>query len=676
MARCPKCGEELAVGNRLGACPKCLVQAGLEELTPTHSFDQSLPGAGEGEDRGSLPSGTRLGPYIIVKPLGSGGMGQVYRARDSRLNRDVALKLMLDKASRDRALQLRFEQEARAAGALNHPNIVSVYDVGYEGPIFYIVSELVDGESLRQVIARGPVPGQKVAIIGAQIAEGIAAAHKAGFVHRDLKPENIMLTPDGRVKILDFGLAKRVHPLMDAAAGPDAAQMTKPGTVMGTVGYMSPEQVRAQGVDHRSDIFSLGAILFELTTGKRAFSGDSPIEILSAILFNEDTSALEAPAAIASAIRRCLEKEPSRRFQDASSLALALKQSEKTPVRWWWAALLVASLGVGGTVWYRTTGHVPAPATTASQQATQPPSGALASQESVAQSPGKGAGNATSKSTPAAQPPTRPIHNEPRPGTVRVNRKDGQRYVWIPPGHFRMGCSPGDADCTTSEKPTHNVTISKGFWAGQTEAAVGAFQKFVDATGRKMPPEPRLLARALNPGWAGELQPIVNVTWEQARDFCAWDGMRLPSEAEWEWAARGGTTGATYGEPNAIGWYAVNSGREPLEDSPDGNDFSSSATFSRLNTNGNALHPVAQKQPNHYGLYDMLGNVWECTADWFGRYQSGEQLDPQGPPSGTSHVVRGGAWGRSSKLARVSYRANTGSGFNIFVGFRCAGQLP
>src|SRR5579864_453998 len=221
MARCPQCGEELAIDNRLGACPKCLLQAGLQELTPTRSFDESPLGAGEGEDRSSLPSGTRLGPYIIVEPLGSGGMGQVYRARDSRLDRDVALKVMSDKTSRDRALQLRFEQEARAASALNHPNIVSVYDVGYEGPVFYIVSELVDGESLRQLIARGPLPANKVSAIGAQIAEGIAAAHSVGFVHRDLKPENIMLTRDGRVKILDFGIAKRMHPMADGATSAD-----------------------------------------------------------------------------------------------------------------------------------------------------------------------------------------------------------------------------------------------------------------------------------------------------------------------------------------------------------------------------------------------------------------------------------------------------------------------
>jgi formylglycine-generating enzyme required for sulfatase activity len=191
-----------------------------------------------------------------------------------------------------------------------------------------------------------------------------------------------------------------------------------------------------------------------------------------------------------------------------------------------------------------------------------------------------------------------------------------------------------------------------------------------------MPLEPKLLTRPLNPGWADEQQPIVNVTWDQAKNFCAWDGMRLPTEAEWEWAARGGTTGASFGKLSEIGWYADNSGNQPIGAEIDDFVSSPATALNRLNANGNALKRAGLKQPNRYGLSDTLGNVWEYVADWFGRYQAAEQSDPQGPPNGVSHVVRGGSWGRTSKQARVSFRAIAGTGFNIFIGFRCAGQLP
>ena len=204
-----------------------------------------------------LAPGTRLGPYEIIAPLGAGGMGEVYRARDSRLGRDVALKILPDPANRD-----RFEQEARAVAALNHPNIVAVFDVGEN----YFVSELVEGESLRVLPA---MPWRKAIDLAAQIADGLAAAHAAGIVHRDLKPDNIMVTRDGRAKILDFGLAKLQS---QAPSDPDATQpigKTDPGAVMGTVGYMSPEQVRGRPADHRSDIFSFGVVLYEIDRNER-----------------------------------------------------------------------------------------------------------------------------------------------------------------------------------------------------------------------------------------------------------------------------------------------------------------------------------------------------------------------------------------------------------------------
>jgi serine/threonine protein kinase len=261
----------------------------------------------------ALKSGMQLGPYEIVGPLGSGGMGEVYRARDTRLGRLVALKVLPADFACDHDRRHRFEQEARAIAALNHPNVVAVYDVG-EG---YFVSELVDG---------GPIRGlnllRKAIEVAAQIADGLAAAHAAGLTHRDLKPENILLTRDGRAKILDFGLAK-VEPAVNRDT---TLTVTRPGIVLGTVGYMSPEQVRGQGADHRSDIFSFGLVLYELLSRKRAFERDTPAETMSAIV-KEDAPPLPSsvPERLCQVVARCLEKEPANRFQTAKDLAFVLR---------------------------------------------------------------------------------------------------------------------------------------------------------------------------------------------------------------------------------------------------------------------------------------------------------------------------------------------------------------
>jgi eukaryotic-like serine/threonine-protein kinase len=263
-----------------------------------------------------LTPGTTLGPYEILAPLGVGGMGEVYRARDTRLGREVALKILPAEVANDPSRRRRFEQEARAVAALNHPNIVAVFDVG-EG---YIVSELVEGELLRGL----KPPLRKTLDIAGQIASGLAAAHAADIVHRDLKPANILLTRDGRVKILDFGLAKlRAHG--DPTAAETVTVNTEPGMVMGTVGYMSPEQVRGLEVDHRCDIFAFGLILYELLTGQRAFQGDTSADTMRAILREEAPELPETvPLALRQIVAHCLEKEPGNRFQTARDLAFAL----------------------------------------------------------------------------------------------------------------------------------------------------------------------------------------------------------------------------------------------------------------------------------------------------------------------------------------------------------------
>jgi eukaryotic-like serine/threonine-protein kinase len=274
-----------------------------------------------------ISAGSRLGPYEVLSPLGAGGMGEVYRARDTRLSREVALKVLPEELALDRERLNRFEQEARAASALNHPNIVAIYDVGRAEEISFIAMELVEGRTLRELLLPGRLPLKRLLAIAAQAADGLAKAHAAGIVHRDLKPENLMVSSDGFVKILDFGLAKLVGEkpggLSDALTM--AGSQTASGVIVGTVGYMSPEQAGAAQLDFRSDQFSLGSILYEMATGKRAFTRATVVDTLSAILHEEPEPLAslrpDSPLALRWLIERCLAKEPDDRYASTRDLA-------------------------------------------------------------------------------------------------------------------------------------------------------------------------------------------------------------------------------------------------------------------------------------------------------------------------------------------------------------------
>jgi serine/threonine protein kinase len=274
----------------------------------------------------ALTSGTKLGPYEIQAPLGAGGMGEVYRARDTRLGRDVAIKVLPGLSSEPDRL-IRFEQEARATAALNHPNILAIFQMGTHVGVPYIVTELLEGKTLAESLRRGPLPPRKAIDYGVQIAQGLAAAHEKGIAHRDLKPENLFVTKEGRIKILDFGLAK-IAPLKET---PDAVAptITRYGVAIGTVGYMSPEQVRGQATDHRTDIFAFGAILYEMVMGRRSFQKHTEADTISAILNAEPPPISElapnTPVALQKVVDRCLAKNPEQRFQSASDLAFALE---------------------------------------------------------------------------------------------------------------------------------------------------------------------------------------------------------------------------------------------------------------------------------------------------------------------------------------------------------------
>jgi eukaryotic-like serine/threonine-protein kinase len=278
-----------------------------------------------------------IGPYQVVEKIGAGGMGEVYRARDARLQRDVAIKVLPAAFANDAERMARFEQEARSAAALNHPNILAVHDLGKHDASPFIVTELLDGMSLRQVLQGGPLPARKAIEYGVQVAQGLAAAHDKGIVHRDLKPDNVLVTNDGRVKILDFGLAKLTQPETSGASMSvlpttpafSAVPNTAAGMVLGTMGYMSPEQVRGGSTDHRTDIFALGVVLYEILAGRRAFAGDTAVDVMSGIL-KEDPPELpiaerHIPLSLTRIVSRCLEKNPGSRFQSARDLAFALE---------------------------------------------------------------------------------------------------------------------------------------------------------------------------------------------------------------------------------------------------------------------------------------------------------------------------------------------------------------
>jgi len=276
----------------------------------------------------TLPNGTRLGAYEITGLVGSGGMGDVYRAHDAKLQRDVAIKVLSPLLASAPDARARFEREALSIAKLSHPNILAIYEFGDEKGAAFVVTELVDGETLRAVLERGPLPQRRAVAYGLQIARGMGAAHARGIVHRDLKPENVMITRDDQVKILDFGLAKPITPSQNDETRV-AGMATSAGTVLGTFAYMAPEQVRALEVDHRADMFSFGAVLYEMVTGERAFKGETAADTMTAILTKEPPELDSTRSAISPGldriVRRCLEKSPDLRFQSASDLAFALE---------------------------------------------------------------------------------------------------------------------------------------------------------------------------------------------------------------------------------------------------------------------------------------------------------------------------------------------------------------
>jgi len=322
-----------------------------------------------------LPPATRLGPYEVLAPLGAGGMGEVYRARDPRLNREVAIKVLPADVRLDEDRRARFDREARAVAALSHPNVVAIYDVGADGHHVYAVMELLEGETLGARLRREPLPVRRAVEIGAAIAEGLAAAHQRGIVHRDLKPDNVFLTSDGRVKLLDFGLARVSLPGVSSDLT-TIADATAPGIALGTVGYMSPEQVRGEAVDARADVFALGCLLSEMLSGRPAFVRATAAETFSAILHGEPVGLADAsaPRSLVALVEKCLAKAPGDRFQGTADLPFAIRSTITTDAppasapsrpsrRLWWVAAVALIVLAAAAYWLRPASDAGAPIT-------------------------------------------------------------------------------------------------------------------------------------------------------------------------------------------------------------------------------------------------------------------------------------------------------------------------
>jgi len=572
---------------------------------------------------------SRLGRYEITGELGTGGMGTVYRGVDPVIDRTVAIKTIPQDrlGSPAEAVQLteRLKREARAAGNLTHPNIVTVFDAGEEQGFTYIVMELIPGSTLDAVVSAAGtlLPAERVLEILEQAAGGLDFAHSQGVVNRDVKPSNIMVQSDGKVKLTDFGIARRIT----------ATSVTMPGAVAGSPYFMSPEQLRGQDAGPRSDQYSLAVVAWILLTGTKPFDDEGMAPLIAKILGQEPPRSSQLSQAADAVLRRALAKDASLRFESCTSFVAALRgavvpQKHRSKrglvvVVGLLAACLFAGVGVVKKL------RMVAPA-------------AIAPPQSASSTP-------TIEPPPKSDPPAPVGAPAPvvakkeakvaaalltaKPGETKSNSTDGLTYVWVPPGSFSMGCSPEDNECIDDEKPAHPVTISKGFWMGQTEVTDQAYAK---VTGKDVGVQRR--AR----------RPVRSATWEEARDYCKAVGMRLPTEAEWEYAARAGTTGSRYGDLDKIAWFEGNGDRQ--------------------------THDVATKTPNAWGLYDMLGNVAEFTAGWFGRYDGGAATDPQGPASGRFRVRRGGGARLSEKMARASYRMKLGQGTSNTAGFRCVGN--
>jgi formylglycine-generating enzyme required for sulfatase activity len=617
-----------------------------------------------------LKAGDRIGDWVVEEPLGEGGMGAVYRVHSALTERlQAALKIL--KTTSEPEARERFVREAESLSALSHPGIVRVMAFG-EDPVRglpYLAMELAVGETLKSRLQRGPLSPAEAVTAFAPLASALEHAHTSGIHHRDVKPANVVLCRDGTVKLVDFGIA----------TNDDWVTLTTGGH-LGTLPYLPPEIFRGERPDPRAiDVYGVGLMLYEALTGTRPFQvppGMTAAAIAAAI----GTRKLQQqsfdlgpgfPAALRGAVLQATHPLPAHRptmrvLREAIDSLRAAISDRRGRV-----ALPLAEVRKPDTlppkIEDRTTRvpEPPGPAIDEGPRARRRRArarahipllvvGALALV--LAGLIGVLLGRRPSE--PAGAPPPPEVARNPGAGEAWTNPKDGLPSVWVPPGKFSMGCTPGDDRCDPAQLTSREITFDKGFWLARHEVTVGAYKSFARETATRLPEAP-----AFNEGWQKDDHPVVNVSWDDARAYCAWAGSRLPSEAEWEYAARGG-------HPD---WFRP-WGNEPPVCAPgaaNGARFDDGGTCRKAGT-----ERVGVYGPNGFGLYDIAGNAWEWCADEWNANYSDAPSDGSAFEEGSTasrRVLRGGSWVNGADYLRVSIRSrwfqNRG---RDFIGFRCA----
>ena len=609
-------------------------------------------------EQSEIVAGQAIGPYQIASRLGSGGMGDVYLAHDSRLGRKVALKILPDYFTHDTERLQRFKQEARSASALNHPNILTIYEIGQVDRIHFIATEFIDGEKLRQPMTSTQMNLGEVLDITTQVAAALAAAHGAGIVHRDIKPENIMLRRDGYVKVLDFGLAKlteRHESTVDLQAATRPAVMTDPGTVMGTVSYMAPEQARGLAVDGRTDIWSLGVVLYEMISGSVPFEGATPSDVLVSVLTAEPLPLAQhkndVPVKLEQVVTKALRKESKDRYQTAGQLLEDLKRLNKELV-------LASQMGRSappdsnqqGTATKRE------PVDTDKQIWTR--IGFLKTARLIGRTSYLYVNFADQRLRATIALATIILATvaiafgvykfSERNSSVNKNNEFQSEMVAIPGGTFQMGRDEGKV----AERPAHSVTVSS-FYVDRTETTNAEYAVFVRETKYPAPAH----WSGITPQAGQEKWPVVNVSKDDADVYAAWrskrDGVsyRLPTEEEWEYAARNGSLNTLYPWGNFV-----------------------------IEVKHHSFEPVGSHldRATARGVYDMIGNAWEWTSSKVSPY-------PGNKISGNSEfrdwvIYRGGSY-RSEMQGDDAKTASSRDGLpaskrSPVIGFRLVRSGP
>jgi formylglycine-generating enzyme required for sulfatase activity len=615
-------------------------------------------------------TGRQFGPYRVVASLGEGGMAAVYQAFQPSVDRYVALKVLSPEYTNDAQFLARFRREAKTVAQLQHPHILQVFEFGEVDGYTFLAMPYIQGGTLAALLKGNAVSLSVTARVIRQICAALDYAHAKGIVHRDMKPANILIDEGGNCLVADFGLA-------GIAAEESAAKLTLAGTLMGTPDYMSPEQAAGKPAGPESDIYSIGIILYEMLTGRVPFKGKTPREVANKHLTDVVPSPRSFNPAISADVQAVILKALARnrkdRFSSGKALATGLAAAMPSVPQIDTGFLTRDQAGAG--VPSQVTHVLPDAPPTAQLS---PPGASLAPmlaptvvvpETSAAhvqtpdpvtskRTPWVGIGvavvlllatSAAMLFKPGPADPAAVVATPSEPASAAATAATTTRAVaWatIPAGSFEMGCTRGDSECDDNESPRHNVRVGRPFELMTTELTVAMTR----AAGRTVPGQPE---------WSRDDHPVVNINWDEAAALCRAMGGRLPTEAEWEYAARGGAVNARFpwGDDDPVATSSARNG-------------------ARFNPSASTI-AVASHGANGYGLYDMAGNVWEWVADWYGDYTTVTQSDPRGPQSGSSRVLRGGSWFNLPRSLRVSDRdfhtpTYSGGSDGVSYGVRCA----